>query len=54
MDIAALSMDLSAARVAQSLHLSMMKESMNMEELAAQTIMEMLPPPSNHIIDTYA
>ncbi len=53
MDIAALSMDLSAARVAQSLQLSMMKETMNMEELAAETIMEMLPP-SNHIIDTYA
>lgn len=54
MDIAAMSMDLSAARLAQSVEISMMKKTMSMEETAVETMMEMLPPPSNHIIDTYA
>lgn len=54
MDIAALSMDLSASKLVQNVNLSVMKKSMDMEELAAETMMDMLPPPSNYLIDTYA
>ena len=54
MDIAAMSMDLSAMRVMQSVEVSMMKKTMETEEMAAQAMMDMLPPPSNHIFDAYA
>lgn len=44
MDIAALSMDLSMTKVAQSVQYSMMKKTMESEELAAQEMLKMLPP----------
>lgn len=44
MDIAAMSMDMHAAELMQNVQLSVMKKSMDMEELAAQTLEQMLPP----------
>lgn len=44
MDIAAMSMDLSQARVMQSVELSVMKKTMESEEMVAQMFQQMLPP----------
>lgn len=44
MDIAAMSMDISAARLAQNVEIAMMKKTMDTQEVAAQTLLKMLPP----------
>lgn len=51
--IAALSMDMSAARLQQSVSISVQKKVMDTQELAAQELLKMLPPQTN-TIDTYA
>ena len=51
--IAALSMDMSAARIQQSASISVQKKVMDTQELAAQELLEMLPPQTS-VIDTYA
>lgn len=51
MDIGSISMDLSSAKLMQGVEISVIKKAMNMEELAAETVQEMMPPPSNHILD---
>ena len=43
MDIAAMSMSLSAARLAESYSIKLAKQTMDMERLAAQEMLEMLP-----------
>lgn len=52
-DIAAMSMDLSAASIQQQASVSVQKKVMDTQELAAQEITEMLPPQTS-MIDTYA
>ena len=51
--IAALSMDMSAARLQQSVSISVQKKVMDTQELAAQELLKMLPP-QTITIDTYA
>lgn len=51
--IAALSMDMSAARLQQSVSISVQKKVMDTQELAAQGLLKMLPPQTS-TIDTYA
>ena len=51
--IAALSMDMSAARLQQSMSISVQKKVMDTQELAAQELLKMLPPQTS-TIDTYA
>lgn len=51
--IAALSMDMSAARLQQSVSISVQKKVMDTQELAAQELLKMLPPQTS-TIDTYA
>jgi len=52
-DIAAMSMDMSAASIQQQASISVQKKVMDTQELAAQEMMKMLPPQTS-IIDTYA
>lgn len=44
MDIAAMSMDLSAAKLQMNVSLSMSKKVMDLQEVQAEGLMEMLPP----------
>ena len=52
--IAAASMAISQAQLAQAVSLSVTKKVMDSQEMQAQALMQMLPPPSDHIIDVYA
>lgn len=52
-DIAAMSMDLSAASIQQQASVSVQKKAMDAQELAGQELLKMLPPQTS-IIDTYA
>lgn len=52
--IAAASMNISQAKVAQSVQISVMKKVMDTQEVQLQALEKMLPPPSGHIIDVYA
>lgn len=52
-DIAAISMNLSAASVQQQASISVQKKVMDTQELAAQEITKMLPPQTS-MINTYA
>lgn len=59
MAIAAMSMQMSSARLGQAVGLSVMKKAMNDQEAAANQLLNMLPqgkiaPSSGHIIDTLA
>ena len=51
--IAALSMTMSAAAIQQQASISVEKKMMDSQELAAQELLQMLPPQTS-IIDTYA
>lgn len=54
--IAAVSMNMHAAQLQQSVSLSVAKKAMDSTELAAQEMLEMLPDTSGRgqVIDTYA
>lgn len=54
--IAAMSMSMSAASIAQDYSIGVAKKAMESTELAAQELLEMLPetPPMGQFIDTYA
>ena len=57
--IAAASMEMSAAQFSTEYAIAVTKKAMDMQELAAQEIMQMLPPtqvsgPHGQYIDTYA
>lgn len=51
--IAAASMEMSAASLAQQASISLQKKAMDSQEVMAQQMLEMLPP-TNSVIDTYA
>lgn len=51
--IAAMSMDMSAAKIQQSVSTAVTKKVMDTEELAAQELLRMLPTKGDYI-DTYA
>lgn len=52
--IAAASMSMSTAKLAQSVQVSVMKKVMDTQEIQLQALEAMLPPPSGHTIDVYA
>lgn len=54
--VAAMSMEMSAAKLQQSVSLAVTKKVMDTEELAAQELLQMLPkiPGRGTYIDTYA
>lgn len=54
MDIAALSMNLHASQLSQNVGIAMVKKTMEVQEASMENLVEMLPPPSNHIIDVLA
>lgn len=51
--IAAVSMDMGASALEQQASISVQKKAMDAQEIAAETILKMMPP-SNSVIDTYA
>ena len=53
MDIAALSMELSALKVSQNVNIAIAKKAMAMEETKKNIISEMIEP-NNHILDVKA
>ena len=53
MDIAALSMQISADNLTRNVEYALMKKTMETEELAAQEMLKMLPP-SPYTFDTRA
>lgn len=52
-DIAAMSVNMSAARLQQEASISVAKKAMDSQDLALETIQEMLPA-KGQLIDTYA
>lgn len=56
MDIAAMSMDLSAARLQMNVGVSVAKKAMDQQEIVAQGLLEMIPsdPCLGRLIDTQA
>lgn len=52
--IAAASMGMHQAQLQQSVSLSVIKKSMDSAESQASSLLEMLPPPNNYIIDVRA
>lgn len=53
MDIAALSMNMNAAKLSQDVGLAMVKKTMEVQEASVENLIQMMPP-SNHIIDVTA
>lgn len=53
MDIAAMSMDMHAAELANNVQLAMMKKTMDTQEVVAENLLNMLPP-SPYNFDVYA
>lgn len=51
--IAAVSMDMGASALEQQASISVQKKAMDAQEIAAETILKMMPP-SSSVIDTYA
>lgn len=55
MDIAAMSMNMSAAKVQQNVGIAMLKNSMEQQEAIAQNMVQMISPEGLGVnIDTYA
>ena len=54
MDIAAMSVSMSSAKLSQDVGVAVLKKAMASESSAAETMLEMLPPPSGHILDVLA
>ncbi len=54
MEIAAMSVSMNSARLAQNVDVAILKKAMDTESAAAETMLEMLPPPSGHLLDVLA
>lgn len=52
--IAAMSMSMNAASLQQEVSLSVAKKAMDSQNVALETMQEMLAPPKGDFIDTYA
>lgn len=52
--IASMSMAMSQASLAQNVQVSVLKKTMDSQEAQALSLVEMMAPPSGHLLDTYA
>lgn len=54
MEIAAMSVNMSSAKLSQDVSVAVLKKAMDSESFAAEAMIEMLPPPSGHMLDVLA